>query len=148
MNNRQQTCRPQICRPQTCPPQAYTSVAISRAFASRTYYDGRLPLFHRRTTKNPDSRPDYANLFNLVFEACDNITKRGSPSVPFFTARDQDVYKEYDSLYRVLRPDHRIVYITITPGILTPDEFDLPPNLLKRLSQYSAWLNQWKTLYV
>jgi len=68
------------------------------------------------------------------------------------TSRDRvlsmDVYKEHNSLYRVLRSDHRIVYITIAPGILTPDEFDFPPNVLKRLSQYSAWMNQWKTLYV
>jgi hypothetical protein len=67
-------------------------------------------------------------------------------------SRDQvlsmDVYKEHDSLYRVLRSDRRIVYITIAPGILTPDEFDFPPNVLKRLSQYSAWMNRWKTLYV
>jgi predicted Ser/Thr protein kinase len=68
------------------------------------------------------------------------------------TSRDQvlsrDVYKDHDSLYRELRADRRIVYITIAPGILTPDEFDFPPDVLKRLRQYSAWKNLWKTLYV
>lgn len=68
------------------------------------------------------------------------------------TARDQvlsmDVYQEHDSLYRVLWPDDRIVYVTIAPGILTPDELDFPPNILKRLCEYSAWMNRSKTLYV
>jgi predicted Ser/Thr protein kinase len=68
------------------------------------------------------------------------------------TSRDQvlsmEIFEEHDSLYRVLRSDNRIVYITIAPGILTLDEFDFPPNMLKRLGQYSAWKNRWKTLYV
>ena len=67
-------------------------------------------------------------------------------------SRDQvlsmNVYEEHDSLYRVMRSDNRIVYITVAPGILTVDERDFPLNMLKRLGQYNAWKTRWKTLHV